>query len=30
MYHFILNPDVIIHDDILPQMVQWLLDHPAL
>ena len=23
--HFILNPDVIIHDDILPQMAQWLL-----
>ena len=27
--HFILNPDVIIHDDILPQMAQWLLDHPG-
>ena len=27
--HFILNPDVIIHNDILPQMAQWLLDHPG-
>lgn len=27
--HFILNPDVIIHDNILPQMAQWLLDHPG-
>ncbi len=23
------DPDVIIHDDILPQMAQWLLDHPG-
>ena len=27
--HFILNPDVIIRNDILPQMAQWLLDHPG-
>lgn len=27
--HFILNPDILIHDDILTGMAAWLLSHPG-
>lgn len=27
--HFILNPDVVLEDDILDGMADWLMDHPA-
>lgn len=27
--HFILNPDILLQDDVLTGMAQWLLDHPG-
>ena len=27
-YHFILNPDILVHDDILSHMADWMEQHP--